>query len=140
MIELVVVLVIAGVMAGFALPRMFDHHPFAERGYADELASALRVAQKTAVASGCNVSFDITAGGYQGSLQAGPGAQCSVAPIVRADGSTLDGPCPASVACPPATQVVFNPRGGLTSGAATVLTVGTHTLAVDGYSGLVTVQ
>jgi MSHA pilin protein MshC len=140
MIELVVVLVVVGVMAGFAASRMFDRQPFSERGYADELASALRFAQKSAVASGCNVSFDFTASGYQASLQAAPNAQCSVAPVSRSDGTTLDGNCPNNIACPAAAQVTFNPRGGLTSGAAFGTTVGTHTLTIDGYSGLVVVQ
>lgn len=140
MIELVVTLVIAGVLAAFAVPRMFDRQPFSERGYADELASALRFAQKRAVASGCNVSVDMAGNGYRASLQAAPGAQCSgVMPVVRSDGATLDGSCPANVVCP-ALQLVFNPHGGLVTGATTTLSVGTHTLTVDGYSGLVVVQ
>ena len=50
LVELVVILVIIGVLAVAALPRFFDRTDFDARGFFDATMSALRYAQKTAVA------------------------------------------------------------------------------------------
>ena len=53
LVELVLVIVILATIGMLAGPRFFNNDAFDERGYYDELASALRYAQKVAVASGC---------------------------------------------------------------------------------------
>lgn len=50
LIELIMVIVILGVLAVFAGPRMFNTGDFSARGFHDETLSLLRFAQKTAVA------------------------------------------------------------------------------------------
>src|SRR5687768_4853102 len=65
LVELVTVIAVLGILTAVAIPRFFSERPFADRGYADELASALRTAQKAAVASGCWVSVSITPTAYQ---------------------------------------------------------------------------
>ncbi len=50
LIELVTILIIIGVLAVAALPRFFDRTDFDARGFFDATTSALRYAQKTAVA------------------------------------------------------------------------------------------
>ena len=50
LVELVMVLVILGVLAVFALPRMIDNNDTAARGLHDRTLSYLRFAQKTAIA------------------------------------------------------------------------------------------
>lgn len=50
LIELIVVIVIIGVLAVAAIPRMFDRSTFESRGFYDETLSALRYAQKSAIA------------------------------------------------------------------------------------------
>src|SRR5204863_7181454 len=77
MIELVVVIVILGILAAFAAPRFFANRTFAERGYYEELASALKYAQKLAVASGCPVRMQVTAGGYAAPPQAVVNGSCA---------------------------------------------------------------
>lgn len=49
--ELVVVIVIVGILAAVAVPRFAGRTGFEERGFRDEVASALRYAQKSAVAA-----------------------------------------------------------------------------------------
>lgn len=50
LVELVVTLIIVGVLAAFVAPRFFGTHGFEERGFHDETLSALRFAQKAAIA------------------------------------------------------------------------------------------
>jgi MSHA pilin protein MshC len=50
LIELIMVLVMLGVLAVFAAPRMFSRNDFEARGFHDQTLSTLRYAQKTAVA------------------------------------------------------------------------------------------
>lgn len=56
-IELVVVIVLLGILAAFAVPRFVDLDSFRTQAAYDEVAGALRYAQKLAVATGCNVQF-----------------------------------------------------------------------------------
>src|SRR5688500_6990929 len=64
LVELAAVVVITGILAAVAVPRMFDNRVFQERGYADEIASSLRYARRIAIASGCNVRVTVNAAGY----------------------------------------------------------------------------
>lgn len=50
LIELVMVIVMLGVLAVFAAPRIFNSNDFNARGFHDETLSLLRYAQKTAIA------------------------------------------------------------------------------------------
>jgi MSHA pilin protein MshC len=51
-VELVVVIIILGIISAVAAPRFFDLQDYKEIAFKDELVSALRFAQKRAVASG----------------------------------------------------------------------------------------
>lgn len=50
LVELVVTLIIIGILGAFVAPRFFGTHGFEERGFHDETLSALRFAQKAAIA------------------------------------------------------------------------------------------
>lgn len=50
MVELIAVMVIAGVLAAIAIPRIFDNNIFQSRGFYDQVISTLRYAQKVAIA------------------------------------------------------------------------------------------
>ena len=59
-IELVTVLVIVGALAVFVVPRL-DPEGFDRYGFRQEVLSAARYAQKTAMASGCAVELAVAA-------------------------------------------------------------------------------
>lgn len=71
LIELVMVIVIVSILSATALPKFFDTSVFQERAFYDDTLSALRYAQKLAVATNCNVQVVIA--GNQFSLKR-PGA------------------------------------------------------------------
>lgn len=50
LVELIAIMIIAGILAVAAIPRFFDRNTFESRGFYDQLISTLRYAQKTAVA------------------------------------------------------------------------------------------
>jgi len=58
-IELIVVIVILGILAVFALPR-FNLSSFQQAGFFQQALAAIRHGQKLAVASGCDVDVSIT--------------------------------------------------------------------------------
>jgi MSHA pilin protein MshC len=63
-VELVVVIIILGIISAVAAPRFFDLQDYKEIAFKDELVSALRFAQKRAVASGEVVEVAIQSSGY----------------------------------------------------------------------------
>jgi MSHA pilin protein MshC len=63
-VELVVVIIILGIISAVAAPRFFDLQDYKEIAFKDELVSALRFAQKRAVASGEVVEVVIQSNGY----------------------------------------------------------------------------
>jgi MSHA pilin protein MshC len=144
-IELVVVITILGVIAAIAGPRFFNTSPFNQRGYADEVASAIRYAQKVAVGSGCSVQLTINTSGYSAMQQAASGNRCNTAstswttPVRRIDGTLLAGAPPSDANVGASATMVFNNRGAVASGASN-FTIGSYTLTLDAATGLVTVQ
>ncbi len=145
LIELVAVLALLAIIAAFAAPRFFSTQVFAARGYADELAAALRAAQKAAVASGCAARLDIDAAGYRAWQQAAAAGHCDVVSsnwavaVMMPDGQQLSGTTPPDVLVTPADTVTFDARGQPLGGARS-FSVGSHTVAVEAGSGLVSVR
>jgi MSHA pilin protein MshC len=145
LIELVTCLMIVGILGAVIAPRMFSYQPFQARGYADELAGALRYTQSVAVSSGCDASITINVAGYQALQRAAAGNTCAAAggwvtPIVRADGGTLSGTAPSGVVTAPAYRFVFDATGRVINGTPPALSISSFTLTVDPGSGLVNVQ
>lgn len=50
LVELITIMVILGIIAAVAVPRFFDSDVFRSRGYADQVQTSLRYAQKIAIA------------------------------------------------------------------------------------------
>jgi MSHA pilin protein MshC len=140
LIELVAVIVILGVLGALAVPRLVES-PLADRGYAEQVAEALRYSHTIAVASGCAVRFTINQGGYAAAQNAPDAANHCVlvntwtTAMVRADGSPLAGVPPDGVAvaglpAPPGViQVVFDPQGFVAAVPAPIA-IGAQNVAV----------
>jgi MSHA pilin protein MshC len=137
------VIVILGVVAVVAVPRFFDNRTFAARGYYEELAAALKFAQKVAVASGCAVRVRVDGTGYSAGQQQAAAGRCDPAdstfavPVRLADGSALVGTVPAGIAVAPAVTIVFDALGRTNLAADQSITVDTFALTVNAGSGYV---
>lgn len=146
LIELVVVMAVAGVLAAYIAPRFWNQQTFSDRGYADELAAALRAAQKAAVISGCPAEITLTSSSYSAAQQAASGNACNPAdttwstPLLSADGSAIADTAPASTTASPTGSFQFDTQGRLSPSSATTITVGTHTITIVAGTGLVQVQ
>jgi MSHA pilin protein MshC len=117
-VELVIVLVLMGILAANAMPRFFEASRFDEMGYADAVESALRYAQKLALASRCEVRVEVTSAGYA---------------LFRRQRQPSDPPAPA---CPSGgfTVAVNRPGGQTWTGAApTGIGVGTLDIYFDAW-------
>lgn len=62
LIELVITLLVVGILAAIAIPRL-DITGFRERGFVQQSLAAVRYAQKQAIGSGCHVEVNITSAG-----------------------------------------------------------------------------
>lgn len=145
LIELVTTVVIIGILSAVAAPRLLDKREFSERGYIDELASALRSARRVATASECDVAITINAAGYSAALRADESA-CDAGsgsfstPVLRGDGTPLARAAPADVGLSGAGTIVFGREGSVVNGAPPSFAAGPFTISIDRQSGNVTVS
>lgn len=146
LIELVVVISILGVLSATLGPRLFDQSVFSQRGYADELAAALRFAQKAAVITGCPARIALSANAYTGMQQAASGNVCNPldaswsTPLLGPDGIAIAGSAPAGISVTPAGIFQFDAQGRLSASPGTNVVVGARTLTLDAGTGFVQVQ
>jgi len=142
--ELIIVLMITGVLAAVAIPRLFDKSGFAARGARDFVGSALRYAQKSAVAMRRNVcvtvgttSVTMTYALAAGSGQACSGAATIVNPATNQPFASQVYEQGATVAA--ATSAAFDALGRPLSAALAPLTT-TQSITVNGYATPVTIE
>ena len=146
LVELVIVISIASVLAAALGPKFFSQSVFSQRGYADELAAALRSTQKAAVISGCPARLTLTATSYAANQQAASGNACNPAdttwstPILGPDGTAIQNTAPSGTTAGPTGVYLFDDQGRLSSGPGTTLTVGSRTLTIVAGTGFVQVQ
>ena len=65
LVELVIVLVLLGIISVVALPKFFDAGSIREKGYCNEVVSALRYGQKLAMAEGCDIRVRTSEAGVE---------------------------------------------------------------------------
>lgn len=144
LIELVTCIVIIAVLAAITGPRFFNTQPFAERGYSNEIAAALRAARQIAVASACEVRVTLSpATGYQALQRAALGNACNPAgawttPVRLEDGRLLAGAPASNATVSSASTIVFGSQGQVVGGAPPPVVVGAFSVTVDPVSGFVT--
>lgn len=135
--ELVVVIVIAGILAAVMLPRWQGETGFEERGFRDEVMSALRYAQKAAVASHRHVCVTFTATTLSAKMDTTFGAgDCTTILVGPAGGAlsvTASGSAQFSGGAP--SSLGFDPLGRPVDGSAVLLTSAT-TITVQNLSSL----
>lgn len=122
-IELIVVIVIAGILAAVILPRWGGETGFEERGLRDETVAALRYAQKSAIAARRTVcaNFSATAVTFKIASAAGD-ANCSSTDLIGPQGSALVVTAKnCSFTAPPAT-IVFDAAGRTTASSTVTVT------------------
>jgi MSHA pilin protein MshC len=142
--ELVIVMVLTGVLAAVAIPRMFDKGGFAARGTRDFVGSALRYAQKSAIAMRRNVcvsvgtaSLGITHAGSAGSAQACAAGNAVLDP---ATGQAFDAkPYEQGATVAAATSVVFDALGR-PLGAALAPLAAAQSIAVTGHPSPIVIE
>ncbi len=141
-VELLLVIVIVAVLGALAGPRFFDNRGFDERAFAEELASAIRYAQKIAVGSGCRVRVTLTATSYSLAQQLPQASHCDPADasfpvaVLLPSGQPAAATAPAGVSIAPAGSVVFDALGRTDLGADAAISIGPHTLDLQADSGL----
>jgi MSHA pilin protein MshC len=151
LIELVTVIVILGVVAAIAGPRFFGENIFRVRGYADEVATALRYAQKIAVASGCPVQVSLApSSGYTLMQRAAAGNTCATSgayslAVKRPESAdAYRGTPPTGADLGSSATFTFDGSGAAIASAGTVLTVvgqaGSYSVTIDTATGLSVVK
>ena len=97
--ELITVIVLVGILSAVALPRFFDNNVFQSRGFADQVLSTLRYAQKAAVAQRRFVCATFAANSV--TLTHGPASNCAGGGLTGPDGATPYAVANAGIAIPP---------------------------------------
>lgn len=151
LIELIVVMIVVGILSTIAVVRFSGRAPIDEFGYAQEVATALRYAQKLAISTRCPVRFQMPdATRYRlarpDSFAAGTCAANFAGEVVNPATSEAPyaGTTPTSLAVMasggfPATRV-FDSQGDVTPDADLTLQVGTRSVIVRRGGGQVVVQ
>lgn len=143
MVELVVVLVVVGIMAAIAVPRLSGLSEYRALAFRDAVANGLRYAQKTATSHRRIVCANFTATTVTLTISAN--AQCDTALPLPNGVAILNSPDATNVnfgAMPPAT-LFFQTEGRITSDAANTvpvsvtLAMGGQTVAIEGTTGYV---
>lgn len=111
LLELIFVIVLVGLLAAIAGPRLFSASDFSSRGFFDSAINAARYAQKLALASGCNTRIQFTVSGY--TLH--QGTTCTSLNFTRVvndpvDGAPFVGTAPSGVSVT-AAEVYFDGAG-----------------------------
>lgn len=145
--ELLAVLVISGLIAAFAASRWDSGSGVDELGFRERLMTALRIAQRRAMADGCEVRVTVASTGYALAQRATlcSGAFSLALAGTAGAGSTLDSAPPngLTLSSSPATfyydsngAVRASPGGAYTNVAITVGTRSIQIVGTTGHAGL----
>lgn len=110
MVELIVVIVVAGVIAAVAVPRLIDNRTFQSRDFYERAIAVVRQAQKVAVARRAT-STPVRVCVAAGSISAGTGVNCTTLLPDPVTGATLSFSAPAGVTLSPTGTYTFDGLG-----------------------------
>jgi len=146
LVELAIVITVTGILAATLGPRFFTQSVFSQRGYADELAAALRATQKAAVITGCPAELTLSASTYVANQQAASGNTCNTSDntwstaVLGPDGTAVADSAPSGTTASPTGTYKFDDQGRLSSSPGTTVTVGARTITIVAGTGFVQVQ
>ena len=135
LVEMIVILVLLGIISAVALPRFFNVDGYRTRATYDEVAGAVRYAQKLAVASGCDVRVQIFDHGY--ALQQHQNS-CSSGSFVNISDHPMTNNTFSNVTLSPTTSFIFDPMGR--SSNTLTIHVGSESFTVTAETGTVDAQ
>jgi len=137
LIELIMVLMIAGIVSFYAMARLNDMGEVNAQGFADQVASSLRMAQKAAIAQRRTVYVNVSAAGSRVYACLDAATPTCASPLAQPQGGNLDLTGPAGLAVTTtATQFSFNGLGSPSTSSVVQILVS----AADGQAFSVTVQ
>lgn len=120
-VEVTVVIVIIGILAAIAIPRMVDRRGFDSRAFYDRAQSVVRQAQKTAIArrvTSAPIYVCVTAS----AISAGTDATCSTLLPDPAGVGTLSVTAPSGVTLSPTGNFSFDAQGQPSAAVTLTLT------------------
>ncbi len=143
--ELVIVLIITGVLAAVAVPRLFNQDQFAARASHDFVVSSLRYAQKSAIAMRRPICVLATGTNLTITIGTAPTLGSCVTDLMNpANGlryADAGNALPGSVTMAGSTQFAFDTAGRpLASGGAHAPLASAVAITVNGYAQPVTVE
>lgn len=133
--ELVMVIVILGLLAVVALPRLSETSTFRASAFRTEAAAALRYAQKTAVSHRRLVCASLTANSVTLTIAQTYGSTSCNAALPGPDGNTAYASSSSDLITSGMGNIYFQPFGTVTSDAAGS-SVSDYTIAVTGMSSI----
>jgi MSHA pilin protein MshC len=142
MIELVVVMILVGILATTAIPRMVSINDFRARAFHDDVVASLRFAQKTAVSHRRLVCATFTAGSVSFNINPVFGATACGAGntglALPSGGNQLNTPDAANVAFNPVPGTLFFQSDGTITTAAANLPANyaAASLSISGQSAI----
>lgn len=140
LVELVVILVVFGILAVVALPRLFDRGDFDARAFLDQTAGVLRYAQKSAIAQRRTVCVNFAANSATLTIRSATGAGACDTPLAGPGGSaapyTVTAPGTTIFSATPA-PLSFDAEGRPSSGASISIAGMPATITVTPETGYV---
>jgi MSHA pilin protein MshC len=142
LIELIMVMIIVGILAAVVAPRFFDANVFKSRGFADQVQTTLRYAQKEAIAQHRNVCVAMTASTIALTIANASGAASPCGPnlVLLTGGNSITAPSGiALTSSPVAPPVSFNFDALGTTAVTQTITVSgaTNNIVVEAVTGYV---
>lgn len=134
LVELIVVIVVLGILAAVAIPRL-SLEGYREQGFFNQGLAAIRFAQKKAVSSGCNVQVNINTSGCTVSWAGGGGVCPGSGAITSPVNGNTDFCANNEPAGSPSASVTFDNIGR--PGGTQVINLGNRSITVEAETGYV---